>query len=151
MIAFCFYIPRRYQCGKQIRLERWELAAKSFEVDLLIAIDRTGFECLSIEQPAGEPSVIVVRHITEVYEAYPNASRVFVEKDAPSGVIPTDLYEYQHPAGDVVYFIGDDGSGFVGDTSDGDWVVVPTLSKYGLWAEQAGLIVMADRCRRDDN
>lgn len=151
MIAVAFYAEARTNCGKQIRFDLWEGMARSFGVDTLICIDQLNFECFYFKC-SDVKSALHVHSLKEIYDLFPNAKRVYVEKDGP--VIPTELHKYTHPEEDVIYFFGGNSGGFrkqVPKDSPGDWVVIPTNHTTGLWAEQASIIMMADRWHRGNN
>lgn len=145
MLGVCFFIEPLSNCGRQIRTEEWRTLAESFGIDTLIAVNTTNFECWQFEDGPSFPD------IKRVVEAYPNAKRVFVDKDGP--VEPTYLYSYQHPEEDVIYFFGANCGGFRNQYKgiDGDWVQIHQTGRAGIWAIQAASIVMQDRWHRGNH
>jgi len=130
MIGVCFYFEPKETTGR-IGL-RWNDLARAFGVDELFCLDRSDDNKFST--------------LEDVKAAYPNAKFVFVETNAP--IEPTSILEYNHPEGDVVYCFGTNGAGFrIPPTKDmGDFIYLPTeCPEHSLWAEQAALLVMADR------
>ena len=151
MLAVCFFVESRADCGRQIRTEQWLSICRSFDVDRQLVIDRTGKPCFS---PAEDPE-----HPAEVFEtfdavvnAYPNAHYVMVERQGP--VEPTLLPNYEHPEGDVIYVFGPDSGGIESlKPPSADWIQIPMSdrTRWGMWATVAGTVVMRDRWLRGYN
>ena len=142
MITVCFYIDAKERCGRQIRIDRWTTLADGYGVDQLIVIDMNDIECF---QPKANVPVIKHKSLHDALAAYPDASVVYIDKNQSH----QSYEEYEHPPGDVIYCFGCDVGGFRGEAKrEGDWITIPTDSKYELWAEQAALLVMSDRYRR---
>lgn len=145
MIAIAFYIDHKEKCGRQIRISQWTALVDAFGVDHLAVIDMNGIECF---EPKANVPVTKHKGLRDALAQFPDARVVYIDKSQTH----QPYTEYQHPQGDVIYCFGCDVGGFRGDANGaGDWITIPTNSKYELWAVQAALLVMSDRWNRDNH
>jgi tRNA(Leu) C34 or U34 (ribose-2'-O)-methylase TrmL len=114
-------------------------------VDKQFVINRSGKPCFTPAQDPEHPAELF-ESLDAVREACPGHKFVMVEKIPESPL----LYDYEHPAENVIYVFGPDGGGIESiGREDDDWLYIPmSSSRWGMWSDMCGTLVMADRWRR---
>lgn len=148
MLALAIYFQRNSDCGRSHKTERWSGIARAFAVDHVFVIDRVNLPCFA---PKFECDFTVVESLSDI--AF-DGQRVFVDNVSPPNRENFQLNNFTHPEGDALYIVGGDAIGIQDinagkETSEeGIWLEIPMATKYSIWAEQAGAIVLADRFMR---
>lgn len=147
MIGVCFFVESRHPCGREIRTERWLSICRSFGVDKQLVINRSGKPCFVPAEDPDHPAELFDT-LDAVRDAYPEHKFVMVERIPES----THLPDYEHPD-NAIYVFGPDSGGIESIGRDGDdWLYIPTKqTKWGMWSDMCGAIVMQDRWLRGNN
>jgi len=148
VLAICVYFERRSGCGRDYDFEKWRHLTRSFAVDHVYVINHVQIPCF-------QPDLDSFTLVDSFEEINWSGRTVFVEKDIPPNRTAVPYFEFDHLDDEMLCF-GANAKGMVQarpkvDTElDGDWITIPTASKYGLWDIQAATIILADRYHRDN-
>lgn len=127
--------------------------AKRWLSAFIFTMEMFGFDTLYVVGKPGITHGYNIQHtevdtLDEIFHANPNANIVVMTGAVPEGYSFSELSDYNHPTGDVIYVIGGDYSEInfaICDDHSPDYVKISgVVENPNLWSHTVAAIVMND-------